>query len=48
MTVVIVNVEKGSPADKAGKLKQGQIIESKLIPIYEPQVILSKRLILLT
>lgn len=27
-TMVIANVEKGSPADKTGKLKKGQIIES--------------------
>jgi len=28
MTMEIANVEEGSPADKTGKLKQGQIIES--------------------
>ncbi len=43
MTMEINNVEKGSPADIAGKLKKGQIIESingKVLKEVDPRIIL--------
>jgi len=43
MTMVIQNVEAGSPADQTGKLKQGQIIESingRVLKDRDPRIIL--------
>ncbi len=43
MTMQIENVEKGSPAEATGKLKQGQIIESingKVLEEIDPRIIL--------
>lgn len=43
MTMVIQNVEPGSPAEKTGKLKKGQIIESingKVLKDIDPRIIL--------
>ncbi|MFU8847197.1 MAG: DUF6288 domain-containing protein [Opitutales bacterium] len=45
MTMEINNVEAGSPADKTGKLKKGQIIESingVVLKDYDPRIILGE------
>lgn len=45
MTMEINNVEEGSPADKTGKLKKGQIIESingVVLKDYDPRIILGE------